>query len=125
MTQGTSGTGVPDGRFLQRSFVQLWSTPARTMPLLCHSLSDLKRRSSGETMVADDKTKRGTADRGRVASSEQYEVAYFAKKHGLLASQAREILAAGMERQTETLLQALEIVVKPKTVIRPAATMPR
>ena len=69
------------------------------MLLLYHSLSDVKRRSSRETTVTDDKTKRGPADRARVASGEQYEVAYFPKKHGLLASKARgDAAAAGTSR---------------------------
>lgn len=33
--------------------------------------------------MADDKTKRGAADRKRVASGQQYEVDYLAKKHGV------------------------------------------
>lgn len=42
--------------------------------------------------MADDKSKRGGPDRARVASEEPYEVAYFAKKHGLTQAQAREII---------------------------------
>lgn len=40
----------------------------------------------------DDKRKRGKADRSRVAAGEPYEVAYFARKHGLSAAEARAII---------------------------------
>lgn len=43
--------------------------------------------------MADDKTKRGEADRSRVAGSEDYEVRYFAERHGLTAEQVRELIA--------------------------------
>lgn len=33
--------------------------------------------------MADDKTKRGSADRSKVASKEAYEVKYLADKHGV------------------------------------------
>ncbi|RYG88960.1 MAG: DUF3606 domain-containing protein [Alphaproteobacteria bacterium] len=42
--------------------------------------------------MADDKSKRGGADRSRVAAGEGYEVNYFAKKHGLSAQQARDLI---------------------------------
>jgi hypothetical protein len=42
--------------------------------------------------MADDKTKRGAADRSRVSGSEPYEVAYFAKKHGITQVQARALI---------------------------------
>lgn len=44
--------------------------------------------------MADDKTKTGVADRRRVSTSEQYEVGYFAAKHGIPADVAREIIKA-------------------------------
>ena len=43
--------------------------------------------------MADDKTKTGKADRSRVAAGEGYEVSYFARKHGITAEQARELIA--------------------------------
>ena len=43
--------------------------------------------------MADDKTKRGAADRRTVAASEGYEVSYFARKHGITAEQARDLIA--------------------------------
>jgi hypothetical protein len=43
--------------------------------------------------MADDKPKRGSADRSRVSGSEPYEVAYFAKKHGITQAQARALIA--------------------------------
>jgi Protein of unknown function (DUF3606) len=50
--------------------------------------------------MPDDKSKRGGADRDRVASGEPYEVAYFAKKHGLTQAQATRILKdAGTSRE--------------------------
>ena len=42
--------------------------------------------------MADNKSKRGSSDRQRVASGEGYEVNYFAKKHGISAAQAREMI---------------------------------
>lgn len=42
--------------------------------------------------MADDKSKRGAADRGRVAAGEPYEVAYFAKKHGISKDDAERII---------------------------------
>ena len=48
---------------------------------------------------ADDKSKRGTPDRVRVAGGEPYEVNYFARKHGLTPTKARAIIAqAGSDR---------------------------
>ncbi|TBY73370.1 DUF3606 domain-containing protein [Rhizobium leguminosarum bv. viciae] len=42
--------------------------------------------------MADDKSKRGAADRNKVAASEPYEVSYFAKKHGISPDQAQKII---------------------------------
>ena len=42
--------------------------------------------------MADDKSKRGSSDRGRVASEEPYEVNYFARKHKITVAQARELI---------------------------------
>lgn len=42
--------------------------------------------------MPDDKSKRGAADRKRVAGEEKYEVTYFAKKHGISAADARRII---------------------------------
>ncbi|MDB5507461.1 MAG: hypothetical protein JWR75_2099 [Devosia sp.] len=50
--------------------------------------------------MADDKTKTGAADRSKVAANEQYEVAYFASRHGLTAAEARAIIEkAGPSRE--------------------------
>ena len=50
--------------------------------------------------MADDKSKRGGPDRSRVSAEEQYEVAYFAKKHGLSQDRARQIIQqAGPSRE--------------------------
>ena len=47
----------------------------------------------------DDKSKRGGPDKSRVAGEQQYEVAYFAKKHGLTKEAAQRIIAlAGPSR---------------------------
>jgi hypothetical protein len=43
-------------------------------------------------MMADDKTKRGGADRRQVAGGEGYEVKYFAKKHGITKDQAQGLI---------------------------------
>ncbi|MBD3849111.1 DUF3606 domain-containing protein [Bosea sp. SSUT16] len=42
--------------------------------------------------MADDKSKRGSADRRRVAAGEGYEVSYFAKKHGITKDQAESLI---------------------------------
>ncbi len=50
--------------------------------------------------MADDKNKRGKPDRSRVAAGEGYEVNYFARKHGLSAQQARDLIAdVGNDRE--------------------------
>jgi hypothetical protein len=40
------------------------------------------------SQMSDDKTKRGAADRSKVAGGEAYEVDYFAKKHGISPEKA-------------------------------------
>ncbi|TMJ12584.1 MAG: DUF3606 domain-containing protein [Alphaproteobacteria bacterium] len=42
--------------------------------------------------MPDDKSKRGGSDRRRVAAGEGYEVSYFARKHGITAEQARDLI---------------------------------
>jgi len=42
--------------------------------------------------MADDKSKRGSADRGRVAAGEGYEVSYFARKHGITKDSALDLI---------------------------------
>lgn len=42
--------------------------------------------------MADDKSKRGAGDRRTVAAGEGYEVNYFARKHGITAQQARDLI---------------------------------
>ena len=50
--------------------------------------------------MTDNKQMRDGRDRAKVNAEEQYEVAYFAQKHGLSASKAREILdRAGPNRK--------------------------
>lgn len=43
--------------------------------------------------MADDINQQGAADRSQVAAGEGYEVAYFAKKHGMTQAAARELIA--------------------------------
>jgi hypothetical protein len=45
-----------------------------------------------EKIMADDKTKKGAADRRKVAGGEGYEVSYFARKHGLSRADARKLI---------------------------------
>jgi Protein of unknown function (DUF3606) len=52
----------------------------------------LSAEQDEEVEMPDDKTNRGAQDRARVASEEQYEVDYFAQKHGITAAAAREII---------------------------------
>lgn len=42
--------------------------------------------------MADNKSKRGGADRRRVAGGEGYEVNYFARKHGISKDQAQKLI---------------------------------
>jgi Protein of unknown function (DUF3606) len=42
--------------------------------------------------MSDDKTNRSGADRSRVAGGEEYEVDYFARKHGISVAQAEELI---------------------------------
>lgn len=42
--------------------------------------------------MADDKSKRGAADRARVAGGEGYEVSYFARKHDITKQQAEDLI---------------------------------
>lgn len=50
--------------------------------------------------MADNRSKRGGGDRRRVAGGQGYEVNYFARKHGISAGQARELIAeVGNDRE--------------------------
>lgn len=42
--------------------------------------------------MADDKSKRGTDDRARVAAGEDYEVSYFARKHDITVQEAEDLI---------------------------------
>ena len=42
--------------------------------------------------MADNKRKRGKADRARVSASEGYEVAYYARKHGITPAAVRKLI---------------------------------
>lgn len=42
--------------------------------------------------MADDKSKKGAADRQQVAAGEGYEVDYFASKHGITLNQAKDLI---------------------------------
>jgi len=43
--------------------------------------------------MPDDTSKQGDEDRRRVAAGEPYEVAYFARRHGLTIEQAQALIA--------------------------------
>jgi hypothetical protein len=43
--------------------------------------------------MGDNKQKVGEPDRSRVSGSEDYEVRYFAEKHGLSLDQARDLIS--------------------------------
>jgi hypothetical protein len=50
--------------------------------------------------MADNKSKKGGADRARVAGGEGYEVSYFARKHGISSDQARDLIVkVGNDRE--------------------------
>ncbi|WP_010161922.1 DUF3606 domain-containing protein [Sphingomonas sp. PAMC 26617] len=42
--------------------------------------------------MADNKSKRGAADRRQVAGGEGYEVNYFVRKHGIIKDQAHGLI---------------------------------
>ena len=42
--------------------------------------------------MGDDKNNQGRQDRSRVAAEQQYEVSYFADKHGITLEEARAII---------------------------------
>lgn len=42
--------------------------------------------------MADSPSKRGAADRSKVAAGQGYEVAYFARKHGITKEQALKLI---------------------------------
>lgn len=42
--------------------------------------------------MPDDKSNNGAQESARVSAEEQYEVSYFAEKHGIRAAKAREII---------------------------------
>jgi hypothetical protein len=46
-----------------------------------------------EMMMADNKKFRGRADRSKAAKGQGYEVAYFARKHGITAAETRALIA--------------------------------
>jgi hypothetical protein len=51
--------------------------------------------------MSDDKANRGGADRTRVAGKEEYEVEYFARKHGISVAQAEKLIKEhGNSRET-------------------------
>lgn len=51
--------------------------------------------------MADDKHNRGGGDRDRVAGGEPYELAYFARKHGITIEQAEALIRQlGNDRAT-------------------------
>lgn len=43
--------------------------------------------------MADSKQKRGAGDRNRVSATQGYELAYFARKHGITRDQAKQLIA--------------------------------
>jgi hypothetical protein len=51
--------------------------------------------------MSDDKTKKDYHDRDRVSGSEDYEVRYFADRHGLEPDQVRDLIRRhGNDRET-------------------------
>jgi Protein of unknown function (DUF3606) len=65
-------------------------------------VSPIQSSISGRTAMADERTTRGrNQDRERVAAGQEYEVEYFARKHGISAEQARELIKEhGNNRET-------------------------
>ncbi len=63
--------------------------------------------------MADDKSKTGAQDRNRVAGGQQYEVDYFAKKHGIDHDQARNIIAHSGNSREKADAEAARLKRKP------------
>ncbi|MDB5506810.1 MAG: hypothetical protein JWR75_1448 [Devosia sp.] len=63
--------------------------------------------------MADDK-KNFAQDRKLVAETEPYEVEYFARKHGLTAGEAREVLAQTSGNSSRELADELAAAYKRK-----------
>lgn len=62
-------------------------------------------KGDGHNGSGDDKNERGEVDRVRVSAKEPYEVTYFARKHGITAAEARDIIArAGPDRKAANAL---------------------
>jgi ribosomal protein S19E (S16A) len=61
-------------------------------------------------MMPDDKAMHGASDRRRVAAKEPYEVAYFAKKHGISIDDAKKIInkTKGSRRIADEAARALK-----------------
>ena len=57
--------------------------------------------------MTDDKSKRDSRDRDRVAGDEEYEVGYFASKFGLSIPQVRELMESP-RRQAERVAALME-----------------
>lgn len=70
--------------------------------------------------MADDKTKRGAADRGRVAAMEDYEVKYLAQKHGATQKRIKELVAE-LGNSRNKVEAALKREAKDKAAAKPAA----
>lgn len=66
----------------------------KTTLLELMALARVAKQAAGKRKrnMADDKSQRGGADRRTVASGEDYEVDYFARKHGLTAEQAQDLI---------------------------------
>ena len=78
------------------TFVDRLPLIARTLPffLFVQKAESMRSRSrsdwGGRTGIADERTTRGrNQDRERVAGGQEYELEYFARKHGITAEQAR------------------------------------
>ncbi|MDF0489642.1 DUF3606 domain-containing protein [Sphingomonas sp. H39-1-10] len=66
-----------------------------------------RRRAATKSSArsGDDKSKRGAADRRRVAANQPYEVSYFARKHKISTAEARDIIRkAGPDRKAANAL---------------------
>jgi hypothetical protein len=77
--------------------------------------------------MADDKTTHGwNQDRGRVAGGQEYEVDYFARKHGITAEQAQQLIKEyGNSREIlDAEAEKLKKRLKAASVAAPYASAP-
>lgn len=84
---------LPSDETVQRERGPMLADEAAALVEGIRRIAHARPASVGRQAMADDKTKKGAADRRTVSAGEGYEVSYFAKKHGITKEQAQGLLA--------------------------------